>query len=62
MKPNIKLKKFLEILQGCYDKHKDQPECADNIEVEFWRNGKPVELKSIGQFGLKPDVTIHLKS
>lgn len=58
MKPNIKLKKLLEILQSCYDRHKDNPECADNIEVEFWQGEKLIQLDRIGQFGIKPDVTI----
>lgn len=60
MKPNIKLKKLLELLQGCYDKHKDSPEVADNIEVEFWQGDRIVNLERIGQFGIKPDVTITL--
>jgi len=58
----IKLKKLIEVLQGCYDKHKDLPECADNIEVEFWRGETEFELESINQFNVKPDVVIHLKS
>ncbi len=62
MKPEIKLKKLLEILQGCYDRHADNPECADNIAVEFWLGDQMVELDRIGQFGVVPDVTITVKT
>jgi hypothetical protein len=58
----IKLKKLLEVLQGAYDKHKSNPDCADSISVEFWLGDKMVELDRIGQFGVVPDVTICLKA
>lgn len=57
----ITLKKFLEVIQGCYDKHKDKPECADSIRVEFWMGEEMLHLKRIGQFGVVPDVTITLE-
>lgn len=60
-KEPIKLKKLIEILQAAYDKHKDMPECADNIKVEFWLGDDWLDLDSIGQFNVVPDVTISLK-
>jgi hypothetical protein len=57
----IKLKKLIEVLQSAYDKHKDNPRCADSIKVEFWLEDEWVELSRIGQFGVVPDVTITLK-
>jgi len=59
VKPPIKLKKLLEVLQACYDKHADAPECQEAIEVEFWRGDEELELARIGQFGVKPDVMIR---
>jgi hypothetical protein len=56
----IKLKKLLEILQGAYDKHKDNPECADAIAVEFWQGNTELALKRIGQFSVVPTVTIDV--
>lgn len=58
MKPNIKLKKLLEVLQACYDKHANVPACQEAIEVEFWRGDELLALDGIGQFNVKPDVTI----
>ena len=57
----IKLTKLIELLRGCYDRHKDNPQCADNIEVEFWRGDELLALDGIGQFSVKPDVTINFK-
>ena len=61
MATTIKLKKLLEVLQACYDKHADKPSCQEAIEVEFWRGEEELDLSRIGQFGIKPDVTINFK-
>jgi hypothetical protein len=61
MKDPIKLKLLLELLQSCYDKHKDDS-CAEHISVEFWHGEKLLELGHIGQFQVVPDVTINFKS
>lgn len=57
----MKLVKLLEILQGAYDKHKDRPECSNNIEVEIWLGRRCYDVKRIEQFRVKPDVTITLE-
>lgn len=55
----IKLKKLLEVLQQCYDKHADAPKCQSDIAVEFWLGDSELELGGIGQYGVKPDVNIR---
>jgi hypothetical protein len=57
----MNLKKLLETLQNAYDKHKDNPQCADNLDVEFWIGEEMYEVERIGQFEIVPDVTISLK-
>ena len=50
---------MIKILQAA---EKKAEHTADKVKVEFWLDEEMVDLDSIGQFGVVPDVTISLKT
>lgn len=52
----MKLKEFKKLI----DKTARRAGKCD-VDIEFWLNDKPLEIKEMGQFGVVPDVVITLE-
>jgi len=52
----MELREFKKIIDKA-DRHAGK--CK--VNVEFWVNDKPLDIKEIGQFGVIPDVVITLE-
>lgn len=51
----MKLKKLKEVIDACVDNAEELDPC-----VEIWLGDKLYDITSIGQFGMIPDVSIHI--